>query len=482
MSISLDVLLAAVAGLLVGAGAAWRFGVARARAAVALAEAALQARVSQADERAAGFERLARERDADLQTARTALDAQADALRRAAEASGRLEATLASERKMAADRAADFERAGQTLRDAFDSMAGRALTQNNEAFLTLATTKFQEFRSEASTDLDARRRSINDVLEPMREKLGNVESTLAAVEQARREAFGGLKEQLERLDRETGSLANALRAPHVRGRWGEVQLRRVVEIAGMQEHCDFDEQATVSTDAGLLRPDLVVRLAGNRSIIIDAKAPVAAYQEAFEQTDPEARERKLKEHAGQVREHVRKLAAKSYWDQFADTPDFVVLFLPAEPFFSTALQYDPDLLEYGAQVKVIPASPLTLLALLRTVAHGWRQEKLAASAEAIQELGRELYERLCTMGDHFARLGSRLSGAVEAHNAAVASLEGRVLVTARKFKDMGVASTKDMEALSPVEHATRRLQAPDLDRAGVVPALEAEVVPEPSGD
>jgi len=476
MTVPLNLVLALVAGAALGAASAWLVARARGRQEAALAAAALQAQAELAGGRAAGLERRVKDREADLETARHALEAQAVEIRSLAEARASQDATMEAERKGYQERLADFERAEQRLREAFSALAAGALQANREAFLSLATTKFQEFRSEAVTDLDGRRRSIDGVLEPMREQLTKVEATLSAVEEARREAYGGLKEQLTRLDRETGSLATALRAPHVRGKWGEFQLRRVVELAGMEQHCDFDEQSTVTTDGVALRPDLVVRLAGGRSIVIDAKASMSAYQEAFEQADPEARERKLKEHAAQVREHVRKLSAKSYWDQFADTPDFVVLFLPAEPFFSTALQYDPDLLEFGAASRVIPASPLTLLALLRTVAHGWRQEKLAQNAEAIRDLGRELYERLCVMGDHFGRLGDRLNAAVQAHNGVVASLEGRVLVTARKFKDLGVSSTKDLEALSPVEHVTRRLQAPELVGDPSAGAVEAEVV------
>ena len=482
MSVPLNVLIAAGLGVLAGTVVAWLIAHARGRQMAALGAAALQAQADVAQGQITGLERLVRDRDADLETARRALEAHAAELRGLGEARASQESLIRAERQSYKDRLADFDRAELRLREAFGALAAGALQANREAFLSLATTKFQEFRSEATTDLDGRRRSIDDVLDPMREKLSKVETTLAAVEEARREAYGGLKEQLTRLDRETGNLATALRAPHVRGRWGELQLRRVVEMAGMIEHCDFDEQASVATEGGLLRPDLVVRLAGGRSIVIDAKAPVSAYQEAFEQADPDGRERKLREHAVQVREHVRKLAAKSYWEQFADTPDFVVLFLPAEPFFSTALQYDPDLLEFGAQLKVIPASPLTLLALLRTVAHGWRQEKLAQSAEAIRDLGRELYERLCVMGDHFVKLGLRLNAAVDAHNNVVASLEGRVLVSARKFKDLGVSSTKDLDALSPVEHVTRRLQAPELmDDASAV-ALDAEVVADGSSE
>ena len=479
MSIPLNLVLAFMAGSALGVVGAWLITRSLGRQDAALAAAALQAQAELAGNRATSLERRVKEREADLETARRALEAQAAELRSLGETRASQETLLEAERQGYRERLADFERAEQRLREAFSALAAGALQANREAFLSLATTKFQEFRSEAATDLDGRRRSIDDVLDPMREKLSKVEATLSAVEEARREAYGGLKEQLTRLDRETGSLATALRAPHVRGKWGEFQLKRVVEMAGMQEHCDFDEQATVTTDGVALRPDLVVRLAGGRSIIIDAKASMSAYQDAFEQADPEARERKLKEHAAQVREHIRRLSAKSYWDQFEDTPDFVVLFLPAEPFFSTALQYDPDLLEFGAASRVIPASPLTLLALLRTVAHGWRQEKLAQNAEAIRDLGRELYERLCVMGDHFVRLGDRLNGAVQAHNSVVASLEGRVLVTARKFKDLGVSSTKDLEPVSPVEHMTRQLQAPDL--TGEVPAVavEADVVGEP---
>jgi DNA recombination protein RmuC len=268
----------------------------------------------------------------------------------------------------------------------------------------------------------------------------------------------------------------ALRAPQVRGRWGEIQLRRVVELAGMEEHCDFEVQQTVAAESATLRPDLVVTLPGGRSVVVDAKAPLMAYLEAVEAADPDARDARLREHAAQVRAHVTKLGGKSYWDHVPESADFVVLFLPGEAFFSAALQHDPGLLEYGVERRVFLAGPVTLLALLRTAAYGWTQEKLAAHAQEISGLGKDLYERLCTMFEHLEELRKRLDSAVQAHNAAIGSLESRVLPAARRFKELGVVSGKELIEPGPIDHLPRRLQAPETSGAAVPAAVDAEVV------
>jgi DNA recombination protein RmuC len=317
----------------------------------------------------------------------------------------------------------------------------------------------------------------------MKESLGQVTATLGQVENSRREDYGRLAAQLTSLDRETSLLVRALRTPIGRGRWGEVQLRRVVEMAGMIERCDFDEQVSVRGDAGVQRPDLIIRLPGGKSIVVDAKAPLAAYLDALEVPDDSEREARLKHHAGQVRAHISQLSSKAYWQQFDPTPEFVVMFLPGEAFFGAALQYDPSLIEFGAERNVIAASPLTLLALLRTVAHGWTQEQLAENAKQISLLGRDLYDRLCKMVDHLIDLRRKLDGAVEAYNSTVGAIEGRVLPSARKLRELGVTATKDLETLAPVEVATRRLQAPEFaDVVGEPFALDGEVVGAPAAD
>jgi DNA recombination protein RmuC len=302
-----------------------------------------------------------------------------------------------------------------------------------------------------------------------------VDGTLHTVEKERLASYAGLLEQVkamtrtqEALQAETGNLAKALRSPHVRGRWGEIQLRRVVEMAGMLDFCDFEEQATVETDDGRLRPDLVVRLPGGKTVVVDAKAPLAAYLDAVDRpADDAEREALLHDHARQVRDHMTRLGGKAYWSQFQPAPDFVVMFLPGETFFSAACQHDASLIEFGVSQQVIPASPTTLIALLRAVAYGWRQESIARHARDISELGRQLHDRLGTMAGHFDDLRRGLERAVEGYNAAVGSLEARVLVSARRFRDLGVTGD-DLPSLSPIQETTRALVAPEL--SGVLPA------------
>jgi DNA recombination protein RmuC len=302
----------------------------------------------------------------------------------------------------------------------------------------------------------------------MRETLVNVDRTLKQVETTRTRDQATLVEQLrgmvdvsQRLQVETSNLTTALKSPTVRGRWGELQLKRVVELADMVAHCDFTEQTSTTTEDGRLRPDLIVRLPGGRNIVVDAKVPLSAYLEALEAPDERTREARLQDHARQVREHITRLSAKSYWQQFQPAPDLVVMFLPGESFFSAAVRSDSTLLEYGVEQRVIPASPTTLIALLRAAAYGWRQERLAENAEQISELGRQLHERLGTLTGHLDKVGRSLDRAVTSYNSAIGSFESRVLVTARRFKELGAAGDELPEA-EPVDQRSRSLETGEL--------------------
>jgi DNA recombination protein RmuC len=325
--------------------------------------------------------------------------------------------------------------------------------------------------------------AVSDAVAPLREALLRYEQRVNQLERDRVGAYEALREQVRgmsevsgELRTETRQLVSALRAPQVRGRWGEHQLRRIVEAAGMLQHCDFSEQVTAFTDTGGIRPDLVVRLHGGRQVVVDAKAPFEAYLSAMEARDEPTRNAHLAAHAKHVRAHVDALSAKSYWTAFEPTPEFVVLFLPADPFLDAALQRDPTLLEHAFAHNVVLATPATLVALLRTVAYAWRQESLARNALAVHTLGKELYARLSTMGDHLAKVGTSLSGAVTAYNKAIGSLEGRVLVSARRLGDLGVSS-EELSTPGQVEVTPRQLQAPELVDSEYA-SLLAELRPE----
>ncbi len=359
--------------------------------------------------------------------------------------------------------------AEQTLRDAFRSMASEALQANSQSLTALAQASLERTNEQVKGDLDRRQAAIADLVRPLADTLQAVDQKLGAVEKDRIAANASLAEQLKQvgfgltsLQGETGKLVKALRQPHVRGHWGEVQLRQVVELAGMIEHTDFLEQVTVTTDDGRFRPDLVVRLPGGKRVIVDAKAPLSAYFDAVEAQDDVQRGIKLGDHARQVRDHLVRLGSKAYWSQFDDTPEFVVMFLPGEALFSAALSHDPLLIEHGIANRVVLASPTTLIALLKAVSYGWRQERLHANAQQISDLGRDLYQRLLVLATHYDDVKRGLDRAVDAYNRSVASLETRVLVTARRFRDLGASSGDDIPELETIEKTTRVVQAPEI--------------------
>jgi DNA recombination protein RmuC len=381
-----------------------------------------------------------------------------------------LRAALDKERAVHAERLGAAQKAEASLRDAFQSLSAEALRQNNQAFLDLAETRLRETRAETAADIDARKRAIEDLLAPMAKVLEAVDRDMKDAERRRSESGAILLERIAALDTmgqglraETQRLVDALKRPGVRGRWGELQLRRVVELAGMMEHCDFTEQETIDGDSGRLRPDLIVRLPGGKRLVVDAKVPLDAYLKALDAPDDAERQKRLADHARQVKTHVMQLAAKGYGAQIDPSPEFVVMFLPGEVFFSAALEQDPTLIEFGVERHVIPASPTTLIALLRAVAYGWQQQAVEENARRISDLGRQLYDAVRVLGGHFETLGARLKSSLDAYNQAVGSLEGNVLIKARKFRDLQAAPTsEEIPAVEVIDRVPRLLQAPEL--------------------
>ena len=465
-------LIGLVVGLVLGCGAAYLVLVARNRAAAsdtarAVAEGNAILRADAAGLRAERASLLER-----LDELGEAHDRAAERLRRAESDAAAAHSALTSEREAGARREELLTVRDADLKQAFAALSADALARNNEQFVTLAEARIKEattaLTAKATADDAEKAHAVGKLLDPVAATLARVEGQLRVVEKERESAYAGLREQVsamrvssDELKSETKQLVNALRAPQVRGRWGELQLERIVQLAGMVEHCDFSTQVVAQTADGGVRPDLVVHLAGDKQVVVDAKVPFAAYLEAVEASDHKVHTERLAQHARQLRAHVDQLSAKEYWTAFTPSPEFVVLFVPGDPFLEAALQADPSLLEHAFMQNVVIATPTTLIALLRTVAYTWRQEALARNAAQVHQLGKELHGRLATMGTHVAKLGRGLDTAVEAYNRTVSSLEARVLVTARKLTELQVAD-EELPTLDPVERSPRRLSAPEL--------------------
>jgi DNA recombination protein RmuC len=465
--------VAAVAALAVGLFA-WVLGRARLAQAVADQRARLQAELAAASERLHAKEERCGRLEADLSASRLDVNRLSEARSALEAALAGLEARRTEEVRAAEEKLALLGQAQEQLVRQFKALSLDALQSNNQAFLDLAKTTLEKYQEGAKSDLEARTTAVGELVGPLKEQLEKMGGQVLELEKGRALAYGALNQQLRgvaeansQLKQQTERLVGALRSSSVRGRWGEIQLKRVVELAGMLAHCDFVEQAGVNTEGGRLRPDLVVQLPGGKQVVVDSKAPLEAYLDAHEVQDEAVRKVKLNEHAAQIRRHMRALADKGYAEQFASAPEFVVMFLPGEAFFSAALERDPELIEFGAQQNVIPASPTTLIALLRAVAYGWRQEQVAEHARTIQRLGRDLHDRIRTVAGHLQSLGSQLGKSVDAYNKAVGSLESRVLPGARKLRDLGAGgASEEVPRLEPVESLVRQMEMPALTSAG----------------
>ena len=450
-----------------------------------------RARAEGETERATLVERLAG-KDQQLEQLREAFDresAQSDELRNeSANTLAKLSAIqtrLEEERKAHQEKLALLSNAEEKLADAFKALSADALRNNNQSFLDLAKQNLEKFQETAKGDLELRQRAIDQLIKPLTDSLEKVDGKIGEMEKTRAGAYSELREQVKalatsqsQLQAETGNLVKALRVPHVRGRWGEIQLRRVVELAGMLQYCDFVEQESVATEDSRIRPDLIVRLPGNRTIVVDSKVPFDAFYESISTTDEEVRASKLKDHARLVRGHITALSRKSYWETVQPTPEFVLLFLPGETFYSAALENDPKLIEDGVSQGVIIATPTTLIALLKAVSYGWRQEQMATNAQEVSNLAKTLYDRLRVFTSHFDDIGRGLDRALDSYNKGVRSLEARVLVTARKFKERGAIAGDEIETLEPIDKAARALS---LDEGGLFPDIVAAEV-EDDGD
>ncbi|MFS8085406.1 MAG: DNA recombination protein RmuC [Acidobacteriota bacterium] len=425
-------------------------------------------------------------KDRELHKLQESLNKEVAELSAAKKDNASLMADLEGERRAAQERSESFKRVTEELAEKFKALSRDALKDNNQSFLDLARATLAQFQTSAKGDLELRQRAIDQLVKPLQESLQRVDGKIDELEKARAGAYGALCEQVKGLatsqlllESETKNLVKALGTPHIRGRWGEIQLRRVVELAGMVQYCDFTEQETVTGEDGRIRPDVIVRLPGNRTIVVDAKVPFDAFYESISTTDEGVRLERLKDHARLVRSHIIALSKKSYRDMVQPTPEFVLLFLPGENFYSAALEQDPKLIEDGVNYGVIIATPTTLIALLKAVSFGWSQEQAAANAQEVRKLGKELYDRLRIFTSHFADVGKGLDRALESYNKGVGSLEARVLVTARKFKERGAIAGEEIDIIEPVDKSARALS---LDEGGLFPELVASETEAPEED
>ncbi|MGH9371421.1 MAG: DNA recombination protein RmuC [Vicinamibacterales bacterium] len=403
----------------------------------------------------------------------------------AREECARVGAQLEATRAASADKIALLQGTEARLREAFSALSSEALKQNNESFLQLARASLSEFQRAATTDLEGRHKAIDSIVQPLRESLTRVDAKLQEVERGRVSTHAQLAEQMraltqaqQSLQSETNRLSRALRSPNIRGQWGELQLRRVLENAGLVEGSHYELKESIQTEEGRLTPDAIVRLPGGKNVVLDAKVPLSAYLEAAETDDDAKRDARLRDHARQVKEHVTRLANKTYWAHFQPAPDIVVMFVPGESLLTSALQADPGLLEFSMNKGVMLASPLTLIALLRAISYGWQQETIARNAQEISDLGRQLYDRISKLAEHFETVGRSLAKSVQAYNSAVGTLESRVLVTARRLKDKGISAPDEFPEPESIDHTPRPLGAPELVGLFEDEPIDGEVVDE----
>jgi len=463
-------ILLLIVGLAIGFASAWLWMQARMEHERTRAVAELQADIAGKDARLQG-------RDQEIDRLEETIGSQKQQLEQAAEQAlesrqkeTELATKLAKEQEQAKELLASFDDARKQLKETFEALASRALKSNNADFMQLAKETFAKSSQKAQGDLEKRQQAVDSLVKPIKESLEKVDGKIQQLEKAREGAYRELSEQVKamglthkELFKETHKLVTALKQPTTRGRWGEHQLKRVVEMAGMESHCDYFEQVSVEGDDGRQRPDMVIKLAGEKQVLVDAKVPLKAYLAAIEVDDDDARKLHLAQHARAVREYVKDLSRKQYWEAFGEAPEFVVLFLPGEIFFSAALQHDPELFEFGASHNVILASPMTLMALLKAVAYGWQQEQMTQSAKQIGQLDKDLYKRLSVYGGHIEKVGKQLAKTVDAYNASVGSLDSQVMSAARRFQDFIPADEKkQIPDLPEIPQTTRIIRSPEL--------------------